>query len=165
MAPAEWADTLILLHLYSVVLTQSLRGHCFFFKKSERKAQFFSICREERCDEFCSFHLLSQRVAWSQIHGRKISLRFLGIILRILRLEFSVYSVYITNQFQPTFAQGWGGGGVKSVSEVNVNSKEENSYDFWPNYVEEFGLWTVHEWTGLDWQPIHNQWGGGGGVM
>jgi hypothetical protein len=41
-------------------------------------------------------------------------LRFLGIKLRVLRLEVSMYNVYITNQFQPTFAQE--GGGVKSVS-------------------------------------------------
>ncbi len=31
---------------------------------------------------------------------------FLGIILRVFRLEVSVYNVYITNQFQTTFAQG-----------------------------------------------------------
>jgi hypothetical protein len=37
-------------------------------------------------------------------------LRFLGIILRVLRLEVSVYIVYIKNQFQTTFA-GWEGGG------------------------------------------------------
>jgi|688.fasta_scaffold1104142_1 hypothetical protein len=30
---------------------------------------------------------------------------FLEIVLRILRLEVSVYNVYITNQFQITFAQ------------------------------------------------------------
>jgi hypothetical protein len=35
-------------------------------------------------------------------------MRFLGIILRVLRLEVSVYNVYITNQFQTTFAQGEG---------------------------------------------------------
>jgi hypothetical protein len=35
-----------------------------------------------------------------------ISLRFLGIILRVLRLEVTVYNVYIINQFQTTFAQG-----------------------------------------------------------
>jgi hypothetical protein len=40
-----------------------------------------------------------------RLHERTILLRFLGIILR----------VYITNQFQATFAQG-GGGGEKSVS-------------------------------------------------
>ncbi len=39
---------------------------------------------------------------------------FLGLILRVLRLEVSLHSVYIINQFQTTFAQG-GGGGVKSV--------------------------------------------------
>jgi hypothetical protein len=46
---------------------------------------------------------------------RKISLRFKGIILVLtdLRLEISVYNVYITNLFQTTFAQvaeGRGGG-------------------------------------------------------
>ncbi len=30
----------------------------------------------------------------------------LGIILIVLRLEVSVYNVYITNQFQTTFTQG-----------------------------------------------------------
>jgi hypothetical protein len=54
----------------------------------------------------------------SQIHERTISLGFLGMILRVLRLELSVYNVYISNQFQPTFAQGVGG--VKSIVEVTV---------------------------------------------
>jgi hypothetical protein len=53
-------------------------------------------------------------VACSRIHERTIPLRFLGIILRVRRLEVSVYNVYITNQFQTTFAEV--GGGVKSVS-------------------------------------------------
>jgi hypothetical protein len=44
----------------------------------------------------------------SRIHERTILLRFLSIILRILRLE--VYNVYITYQFQTTFAGGGGGG-------------------------------------------------------
>ncbi len=43
---------------------------------------------------------------WSRIHEQTISLRFLGIILR---LEVSVYKVYITNQFQTTSAEGGGG--------------------------------------------------------
>jgi hypothetical protein len=52
-------------------------------------------------------------------------LRFLGIILGVLRLEVSIYIIYITNQFQTTFAQG--GRGIISVVEVTMNSKEENS--------------------------------------
>ncbi len=47
--------------------------------------------------------------ALKPIHERKISLRFLGIILRVLRLEVSEINVYITNQFQTTFAQRGGG--------------------------------------------------------
>ncbi len=50
----------------------------------------------------------------SRIHERTISLRFLGLILRVLRLEVFVYNVYITNQFQPTFAHR--GLGAKSIS-------------------------------------------------
>jgi hypothetical protein len=67
----------------------------------------------------------------SRIYERTVSLMFLGIILRVFRLEVSVYNVYITNQFQTTFAP---------LLEVTVNSKEENSYDFCSNYVQEFGL-------------------------
>jgi hypothetical protein len=51
----------------------------------------------------------------SRIHERTILLRFLGIILRVLRLEVSVYDVYVTNQFHTTFARGGGGRGVKSI--------------------------------------------------
>jgi hypothetical protein len=54
-----------------------------------------------------------------RIHERTISLRFLGIILRVLWPEVSAYDVCITDQFQITFAQG--------VVEVTANSKEENS--------------------------------------
>ncbi len=46
----------------------------------------------------------------SQIHERTISFRCLGIILRVLRPEVSVYNVYITDQFQTPFARGGGGG-------------------------------------------------------
>jgi hypothetical protein len=49
----------------------------------------------------------------SRIHERTMSLSFLGIILRVLRFEVSVYDVNIKNQFQATFGQtkGVGGGG------------------------------------------------------
>jgi hypothetical protein len=75
--------------------------------------------------------------SWSKIHERSISLRLLGINLRVLRLQFSVYNVYITNQFQTTVA---GGGVIKSLVEGTVNSRWENSQDFGPKYVKEFGL-------------------------
>jgi hypothetical protein len=68
-------------------------------------------------------------LARSRIHERTVLLRLLGIILRVPTLEFSAYNVYITNQFQTTVAQV-----------VDVNSKEENSSDFCPNYFQEFGL-------------------------
>ncbi len=74
----------------------------------------------------------------AEIHESTISLRFLGIILRVLRLEVSVYNVYITNQFQTTFAQGEGE--LDPLVNVTVNSKEENYLTFCPNYVPESGL-------------------------
>jgi hypothetical protein len=37
-----------------------------------------------------------RKLYWSQIHERTISLKFLGIILRLLRLDVSVYNAYIT---------------------------------------------------------------------
>ncbi len=52
----------------------------------------------------------------------------------------SIYNVYITNQFQTTFAPGVGAG-VKSVSGCDYSSNEENSQEFFPNYVQEFDLW------------------------
>jgi len=58
-----------------------------------------------------------------------ISLRFQGIILKVLRLEVSVYNIYILSQFQTTFARvgglrGWGGG-VKSVSRGDFEEQGE----------------------------------------
>ncbi len=59
----------------------------------------------------------------SQIHERTISLRFLGIILSVLRFEVSVYNVYIINQFKPVLLRGDG-----PLVEVTVNSKKEKSF-------------------------------------
>jgi hypothetical protein len=36
-------------------------------------------------------------------------LKFLGIILRVLKLEVPVYNVYIASQFQAIFSQEGGG--------------------------------------------------------
>ncbi len=65
----------------------------------------------------------------AEFMNRTILLRFLGIILRVDRLEVSVYNVYITNQFQTTFLLK-GGEGVKSLSrgDYEMNSKEETLF-------------------------------------
>jgi hypothetical protein len=42
----------------------------------------------------------------SRIHERTISLRFLGIILIVLRLKVSAYNVCITNQFKQLLLKG-----------------------------------------------------------
>jgi hypothetical protein len=57
-----------------------------------------------------SINALVQREPKSQIHEHTSSLRFLGLILRVLRFEVSVQCLHITNQFQPTFAQRVRGG-------------------------------------------------------
>ncbi len=57
---------------------------------------------------------------------------FPGKILRVLRLVVSVYNVYINARGRE--------GDYNLILEVTVNSKEENSKDFCPNYVQEFGL-------------------------
>ncbi len=67
--------------------------------------------------------MFSSGFSSSRIHECTISLRFLGIILTVLRLEVSVYNVYMTNQFQATFAEGGGG---DLLVELTVNSKEKN---------------------------------------
>ncbi len=80
----------------------------------------------------------------SRIHERTVTSKFLGIILRVLRLEVSAYRVYITNQFQSTFAQGEEGSKFCYI-EVTVSRKEKKSEDFCPSYVQEFGLWQAGE--------------------
>ncbi len=67
--------------------------------------------------------------AWSRIHECTFLLRFLGIILKVFRLEVFVYNVHITNQFQTTFAQRGGG---DPLVEVTVNTKEEILKTFVP---------------------------------
>ncbi len=48
--------------------------------------------------------------------------------------------------FKPRLLNGGGGGGNLLV-EVTVNTKEENSDDFFTNYVQEFGLRAHTTWT------------------
>ncbi len=46
----------------------------------------------------------------------------------------------LQTSFKPLLLKRGGGGWLKAVVEETVNSKEENSKDFCPNYVQEFGL-------------------------
>jgi hypothetical protein len=46
----------------------------------------------------------------------------------------------LQTSFKPLLLGGGGGGGFNPLVEVTVNSKEENSKDFCPNYVKEFDL-------------------------
>ncbi len=68
-------------------------------------------------------------------------MRFLGIILRVSRLEVFVYNVYITKPVSNHLcSRAQGGGGIKIFIEGTVNSKEENSSDFCLDFFLEFGL-------------------------
>ncbi len=51
-----------------------------------------------------------------------------------MRLPYTI--VTLQTSFIPLLLKGGGEGGMKSVAEVTVNSKEE----FCTNYVQEFGL-------------------------
>jgi hypothetical protein len=72
----------------------------------------------------------------SRIHERTNSLRFLSINLRVgtQTCGFRIQCLH----FKPLLLNGEGSK-IRLV-EVAVNSKEENSQDFFPNYVQEFGL-------------------------
>ncbi len=59
------------------------------------------------------------------------SLRFLGIILRVLRVEVSVYNVNVTNPFRTTVAHA-GGGGKNPLVEVTVNSNRKTLHTLVP---------------------------------
>ncbi len=70
------------------------------------------------CESNCCHPVLAVKSRYapanrSRIHERIIALRFLGIILIVLRLEVSIDNVNITHQFQTTFAEEEGGGGSK----------------------------------------------------
>ncbi len=66
----------------------------------------YSIPSPHRLFKNSSTGYLTDFRSWSQIHERTISLRFLGIILRVLRLEVSVYNIYITNHFCARWGRG-----------------------------------------------------------
>ncbi len=91
----------VLHAVFSGTLAQNCLRYISFVVAPKLLQQFTSDLRCHRKD-------LS---TGSRIHERTNLLMFLGIILRILRLEVSVYNVYITHQFKTTFAQG--GRGVK----------------------------------------------------
>jgi hypothetical protein len=72
----------------------------------------------------------------SRIHERYFVEVSAGIILRVLRLEVSVYTMFtLQTSFKPILPKGGRG-----LVDVTVNNKEDNSEDFCPNYVQEFGL-------------------------
>jgi hypothetical protein len=88
---------------------------CLFYSFSKQYKAVISrsgneLYKEDRGIMFWSLLFCCRKLAnRSRIHERTISLRFLAIILRVLRLEVSVNNVYITNQFETTFAQVGGG--------------------------------------------------------
>ncbi len=72
---------------------------------------------------------------------RTISPRFLGIILRVLRLEVSVYNdTMLQIRLKPLLLGGGGGREYNPLVEVIVKSKEENFLRLLNNYVQEIGL-------------------------
>ncbi len=83
----------------------------------------------------------------SRIQERTTSLRFIGKILRVLRLEVSRYNVYITNQFQTTFARGGGGWlWIARRTFVSIKSKNSVSGDEL-TMIGEQQCWGTKRWT------------------
>jgi hypothetical protein len=76
-----------------------------------------------------AWQFVSRSESRGRIHERNISLRYLGKILRVLRLEVSVYNVNaLKTSLQPLLLKWAGGGGEwNPLLEMTVNSKEENS--------------------------------------
>jgi hypothetical protein len=90
------------------------------------------------CWNICAYAymLTSTSYTVAKIHERTISLRFLGTILRVLRIEVSGYNVYITNQFLCSRGER----GFKSISRGDCEYQGEKLLGLCPNYVQEFGL-------------------------
>jgi hypothetical protein len=77
---------------------------------SQKIIEDLSLCPQVRTHGY--FVVFSSRESRSRIHKRKISLRFLGIILRVLRLEVSIYNVqHWKAAVSSNFCSGGGGGG------------------------------------------------------
>ncbi len=108
-----------------------------------------SFCFWSRAEKFSREYPPSPdtTLTWSRIHEHTISLRFRGIILRVPKLEVSVYNVYITNQFKTTCSRG----GVKSVGRGDFELQGGKLFNtFFPGYVQESASGEI-------------SWGGGGG--
>jgi hypothetical protein len=68
--------------------------------------------REENLKKKISGHTSFKHIE-AEVMNKKISLRFLGIILKVLRLEVSVLQVFTLQTSFIPFLLGGGGGGVK----------------------------------------------------
>ncbi len=88
------------------ILYSLLYSFRYFFLR-EPKADLSTMFAEWAIGQL-DLHNLSIQ---SRNHERTISLRFLGITLKVIMREVSLYNVYITNQFQTTLVRGMGGGG------------------------------------------------------
>jgi hypothetical protein len=130
-------DLTVIFTYYDVLdlISRYLQILKHFAQKNIEEFDSLSIKISSHCLPKCIlWWSLSYTYSWSRIHERTILTilwRFLGIVPRVV-----VYNAYITNQFQTTFAVR----GVNPLAEVTVNSKDEKSYNFCPNYDQEFGL-------------------------
>ncbi len=64
-------------------------------------------------------------LSWSRINERTISLRFLGIILRVVRLEVPYTMFTLHASFSPLLLKGWGE--KKPFSRGDCEQQEEDS--------------------------------------
>jgi hypothetical protein len=96
---------------------QALGTIWFRFLQKKYKKKFHD------CVPLTNFSTCTVQVYISRIYESTFLLSFLGKILRVIRLDVSVYNVTLQTSFKPILLGGRGGG-VNSLVEVAVNSKE-----------------------------------------
>ncbi len=114
---------------------QPLQKSSIMFQHLSWTMMYCTVRQTFRCQEPAKLSKLSTNLEMStrsRIHERTISLRFLGIILRVLRREVSIYHVYITNQIQATFA-----------FRGDCEQQGEKLFRLFSQYVQVFGLFTT----------------------
>jgi hypothetical protein len=87
-------------------ILQNMNQFWLISHASTKKTSFFNLRKASviRCVNTCAYfyqNILVLSVSRSRIHEHTVSLRFLGIILRVLRLEVSVNNVYTQSTYFP----------------------------------------------------------------
>ncbi len=136
---------LVAEQMHNEILSASLKFLYFFlqvyFVRDFKYVTSSSLCVKLVFQNVCVFYVTQMTADTQHLYFQKLNswtYNFVEVSRHnpesFQTFEVSLYNFYITNQFQT---------GVNPFVEVTVNSKEENSSDFCPHYVHEFGLNSV----------------------